>query len=82
MYMMWFDDSAKKTAAAKIGEAVDAYVRHFRMRPNLVLVNEADLQAVAGVTVRSVSYVRRNNYWVGWEDPVTHSVRIPAQEPA
>jgi len=69
MYMMWFDDSAKKPVAEKIADAVAAYIRHFSTRPNVVLVNEADLQAVSGVRVRSASYVCRNNFWVGWEDP-------------
>ena len=42
MYMMWFDDNNKKPVARKIEEAVAAYVRHFKTRPNVVLVNEAD----------------------------------------
>ncbi|NJR53038.1 MAG: hypothetical protein HC780_29255 [Leptolyngbyaceae cyanobacterium CSU_1_3] len=69
MYMMWFDDSMKKTAALKIEEAVEAYVRHFKSKPNIVLVNEADLDQVQGLRIRSVGYVRRHNFWVGWEDP-------------
>lgn len=69
MYMMWFDDNAKKPVTAKIEEAVAAYVRHFKSRPNVVLVNEADLEPVGNVRVRSASYVRRHNFWVGWEDP-------------
>jgi hypothetical protein len=69
MYMMWFDDSAKKTPALKIEEAVAAYIRHFKSQPNVVLVNEADVQLVQGVRVRSASYVRQHNFWVGWEDP-------------
>jgi hypothetical protein len=69
MYMMWFDDSIKKTSALKIEEAVEAYVRHFKAKPNVVLVNEADVDQVKGLQIRSVNYVRRHNYWVGWEDP-------------
>jgi hypothetical protein len=68
MYMMWYDDSAKKAVGAKIEEAVEAYMRHFKTRPNVVLVNEADLEKVSGVLVRSAAYVRRNNFWVGWEE--------------
>jgi hypothetical protein len=69
MYMMWYDDSTKKTAASKIEEAVAAYIRHFKTKPNIVLVHQSDLEPVSGVRVRSVNYVRRNNFWVGWEDP-------------
>ncbi|HWQ15768.1 MAG TPA: hypothetical protein VNL77_23405 [Roseiflexaceae bacterium] len=68
LYMMWFDDSAKKSAAVKIEEAVSAYVKHFNARPNVVLVNESDRVEVAGVRVRSESYVRRDNFWVGYEE--------------
>jgi hypothetical protein len=68
VYMMWFDDSAKKPAAIKIEEAVAAYVKHFRARPNLVLVNEADRTELPGMLIRSASFVRRDNFWVGWED--------------
>jgi hypothetical protein len=66
---MWFDDSAKKPAALKIEEAVEAYIRHFKSQPNVVLVNEADVEPVKGVRVRSAAYVRQHNFWVGWEDP-------------
>ncbi|MEN9935065.1 MAG: hypothetical protein RLZZ387_1644 [Chloroflexota bacterium] len=68
LYMMWFDDSAKKTATDKIEEAVAAYMRHFNARPNVVLVNESDRVEVSGVRVRSESYVRRDNFWIGYED--------------
>jgi hypothetical protein len=68
MYMMWYDDTVKKASAAKIEEAVAAYMRHFKTRPNVVLVNEADLETVNGVRVRSATYVRKNNFWVGWEE--------------
>ena len=33
-----------------------------------VLVNEADRAEIKGVLVRSEGYIRRNNFWVGWED--------------
>jgi hypothetical protein len=69
MYMMWFDDNAKKSPALKIEEAVAAYVRHFKRSPNIVLVNEADVESVNGIRIRSASYVRQHNFWVGWEDP-------------
>ncbi len=68
MYMMWFDDSAKKGVTLKIEEAVAAYIHHFKARPNVVLVNEADRADVQGITIRSENYIRRNNFWVGWED--------------
>lgn len=69
MYLCWYDDNAKKAAARKIEEAIAAYTDRFKARPNVVLVNEADRAEIQGVVVRSESYIRRNNFWVGREDP-------------
>lgn len=71
MYMMWFDDSAKKPVERKIEEAIAAYIRHFKSRPNVVLVNEADRTTLPDIQVRVAGYVQRNNFWVGWEDAAT-----------
>ncbi|MBK9942698.1 MAG: hypothetical protein IPP13_13890 [Kouleothrix sp.] len=68
MYLGWFDDNPKKAAELKIEEAIDAYVDRFKTRPNVVLVNEADRIEIKGVLIRSEGYIRRNNFWVGWED--------------
>lgn len=68
MFLGWFDDSPKKSAAAKIEEAIAAYVERFKVRPTLVLVNEADRAVeVKGVTVRIPGYIRVNNFWLGRE---------------
>ena len=68
MYLGWFDDNPKKPTTLKIEEAIDAYVDRFKTRPNIVLVNEADRADIQGVRVRAEGYIRRNNFWVGWED--------------
>jgi hypothetical protein len=68
MSLGWFDDNPKKGTAEKIGEAMHAYVQRFKTAPNVVLVNEAEKIEVAGVVVRVESYIRRSNFWVGWED--------------
>lgn len=80
MYLGWFDDNPKKPTARKIEEAIDAYVDRFKVRPNVVLVNEADYVDVAGVVVRKEGYIRRNNFWVGWEDAY-HAASIPTPQP-
>lgn len=67
MYLGWFDDDRKKPPAKKIEEAIAAYVDRFKTCPNVVLVNAADLVEVRGVVVRAEGYIRRNNFWVGWE---------------
>jgi hypothetical protein len=80
MYYGWFDDNPKKTSAMKIEEAIDAYVRRFHKRPNVVLVNEADVAHVQGVVVRPENFIRRYNYWVGWED-VAKAERVVEKAP-
>jgi hypothetical protein len=79
MYYGWFDDNPKKTAAFKIEEAIEAYVRRFGKRPNLVLVNEFDVADVKGVAVRPESFIRRNNFWVGWEEALKSEPIVPAK---
>lgn len=74
MYLFWYDDNTKKATTIKIEEAIAAYTDRFKVRPNVVLVNEADrvepidTLKTKGVMVRSEGYIRRNNFWVGWED--------------
>jgi hypothetical protein len=68
VYLLWYDDSARKATQLKIEEAISAYTDRFKSRPNVVLVNEADRADIKGVLVRSEGYIRRNNFWVGWED--------------
>lgn len=68
MYLGWFDDNPKKAVSLKIEEAIDAYMDRFKVRPNVVLVNEADRADISGINVRSEGYIRRNNFWVGWEE--------------
>jgi hypothetical protein len=68
MYLLWYDDNTKKAAKVKIEEAIDAYKDRFKSKPNVVLVNEADRTEINGVLIRSEGFIRRNNFWVGWED--------------
>ncbi len=67
MYLGWYDDNPKKPVALKISEAIEAYTSRFKAHPNVVLVNEADQDAVDGVQVRTEGFIRRNNFWVGIE---------------
>lgn len=64
-YLVWYDESAKKSAAEKIQEAIAAYAARFATAPNLVLVNSVDQVEVGGVLVRSERTVQPNNFWVG-----------------
>lgn len=66
MYLGWFDDS-KKTPAEKIGDAIAAYQSRYSIAPNVVLVNEADRVEHPSISIRVETYIRRNNFWVGYE---------------
>lgn len=68
MYYGWFDDNPKMSTADKIQDAIDAYIRRFHKRPNVVLVNEIDVAEIQGMAVRAENFIRRNNFWVGYED--------------
>lgn len=65
LYLMWQDLDPKKTPAQKIAEACARYVARFERQPTVVLCNEAEVCAVAGVAVRSEGYVRKSNFWIG-----------------
>lgn len=76
-YLMWFDDNPKIAVAYKIEDAIAAFMRRFKTKPNVVLVSEPDNVALQtgkeemeqpGVRVQKSSYVRRNNFWVGLDD--------------
>jgi hypothetical protein len=67
LFLMWFDDSAKKTTEAKIAEAIAAYTDKFRSAPNVVLVNEGEMASVPGVLIRPERYIRKSNFWIGYE---------------
>jgi hypothetical protein len=66
-YLVWYDESAKKSASEKIHEAIAAYVVRFATAPDLVLVNIADQAEIGGVVVRSERTVQPNNFWVGMQ---------------
>lgn len=68
LYLVWYDESPKKTAIEKIGEAVAAYSARFPTPANLVLVNAIDNVAYAGLVVRAERTVQPNNFWVGYEE--------------
>jgi hypothetical protein len=68
MYLGWFDDNPKKAATDKAWEAIAAYREKFGSAPTVILVNEADKGIeIGGIVVRSEGYIRRNNFWVGFE---------------
>jgi hypothetical protein len=77
-YWGWFDDDRKKDAALKIAEAVEAYHAKFGVTPNVVLVNEADSATHPQVRVRIASFLRRHNFWIGWEDEAIESEPLAA----
>ena len=70
MHLFWQDLDPKKPAAQKIAEGCARYAERWGVRPRVALVNEADnADGPAGVRVEVVSYVRRNNFWIGMEVP-------------
>ena len=68
MYLGWFDDTPKKSSEVKIEEAVERYVAKFGERPNVCLVNLADMAAFGDIEIKAVDYVRPNHFWVGRDE--------------
>ena len=69
MFLMWFDDDRKKSATIKIAEALSAYEKRMGGRANVVLVHQDEVGEAPGrVSVRSVPYIQRSNFYVGVEE--------------
>ncbi|MGB9737187.1 MAG: hypothetical protein C0184_09180 [Chloroflexus aggregans] len=65
-FLMWYDDNPKTLVVQKIAAAINAYKARFPgVEPTLVLVNEAEVVPVDGITVRGMVTVSRHTYWVG-----------------
>ncbi|HEY0071861.1 MAG TPA: hypothetical protein VGE04_18020 [Chloroflexia bacterium] len=71
MFLGWFDDTPKKSAAEKLDEAVERYLAKFGEKPDLCLVNQKDATTHAGMEVKVVEYVRPNHFWVGKASALT-----------
>lgn len=67
LYLGWYDDS-KKAPTDKAWEAIAAYREKFGEQPTVILVNEADRAIeLGGIVIRVETYIRKNNFWVGYE---------------
>src|SRR5690242_12970884 len=70
MYLVWYDDSPKKSVQEKIDEAIDRFQDRFGFAPDQCLVSAGlDIQH-PHLTVRPVHYVRPHYFQVGCEDEV------------
>jgi hypothetical protein len=67
---MWYDDNPKVSVLTKIEQAIDAFTQRFALVPNVVLVNQTQATELGDIHVRSVDYVRRNNFWVGLDSSI------------
>lgn len=67
-FLMWYDDSPKRTIHQKISDAQDAFIRRFGQAPTVAMVNPLDLnESVSGnVLVRPT--IGRYTVWVGIEE--------------
>lgn len=67
MFLLWYDDTKKKSAEDKILEGVKRYVERFGETPNICLVSPSEMVQAQGLLVRPAAHVRPNNYWIGVE---------------
>lgn len=66
-YLLWYDDTPKRTQAQKIGSAAERYRERFGERPTVALVALGEVVSVEGIVVRGSAYVGKNNVQVGRE---------------
>lgn len=65
MYLGWFDDNPKKSVEVKIREGIAAYTERFKTQPTIVFMHKPDMIDYPGVEVRSETYIRKHNFWIG-----------------
>jgi len=67
--MLWFDNDSKTTLEAKVGRAVSYYQGKYGKAPTLCFVHpsmlQANVNAVAGLEVRTTRSVMPNHFWIG-----------------
>lgn len=68
MFLLWFDDTKKKTVEQKILEGVERYLERFGERPNVCVVHRGAQVPALGIEIREAEYVRPNYFWIGLED--------------
>lgn len=76
MFVGWHDANPSKPIPTKVEEGISAYVDRFRTRPNVVIISEDDMppkqardsfEETHRIVFRSEGYIRRNNFWIGYE---------------
>lgn len=83
MYLAWFDADRKKPVATKIAEAHERYVAKFGREPLVCLVNPEDAIPDAAITLRPLTTIGRNCFWIGADEDAEPEVPpAPQQEPA
>lgn len=66
LFLVWFDDTPKRSTAQKLEAAVSAYAVRFGTAPTLILVSEADAGATwPGAEVRVERRVGKDNFQLG-----------------
>ncbi|GEM_PF-1215359 len=68
IYLGWYDDTAKKSAAEKIEEAIERYEFKYGVRPNICLVSEREMVEHPQITVRPAAHLRPNYFYLGYDE--------------
>ncbi len=68
MYLVWYDDSPKKSVQDKIDEAADRFYYRFGLPADLCLVSEGAAIEHPRLEIRHAHYVRPHYYQVGRQE--------------
>lgn len=69
--MMWFDDDKKRSLEQKIDQAIKYYAIKYKQKPELVLINPAELKPGEqlphpnGLSVEGLNIILPHHIWVG-----------------
>lgn len=71
MYLLWFDDTPRLTAAQRIQAGAARFRERFQLEPRIAVVNPTQAPGgdVDGLRVVTRPWLLKNNFWIGLEEP-------------
>jgi hypothetical protein len=70
MYLGWYDADKKKTPEQKLIAAIERYEMKWGRKPQVALVNAADIVELPGIAIRAAAHVPPSTFFVGEDEPV------------
>ena len=85
MYLGWHDPDKKRPTRLKVLAAVERYREKFGSAPETCMTNPTDATDLStagtflnGLRIRGVTYIPRNTFYVGVDDPPVEPLALAA----